>query len=124
MGEAVTRSEAAERLTNSRRCLVRARSKLMEGLEAWHREQTPHTGDRLRHYYLVFKDCRRNLADAKRRNLRVANPVTHKIQSHNLRVCTHAGRQTKPGHFQCAMDVMRAEYDAKRGWHVVCANAR
>lgn len=59
-----------------------------------------------------------------RSNLRVANPVTHKIQPHSLRVCTHAGRQTKPGHFQCAMDVMRAEYDAKRGWHVVCANAR
>lgn len=63
----MTRLEAAERLANSRRCLVRAQSKLMEGLEAWHREQTPHAEDRLRHYYLVFKDCRRNLADAKRR---------------------------------------------------------
>lgn len=65
VGEAVTRLEAAERVTNSRQCLARAQAKLMEGLEAWHREQTPHTEDRLRHYYLVFKDCRRNLRDAE-----------------------------------------------------------
>ena len=60
-------TEAHERMRQSLKCFVRAQAKLMEGLEAWHREKTAHTEDRLQHYYLVFKDCRRNLRDAEER---------------------------------------------------------
>lgn len=42
------------------RAFTRAKEKLFEGLEAWMLEKTPHTEDRLQHYYLVYKDCKRN----------------------------------------------------------------
>jgi len=60
-------AEAREKHSESLKCLVRARAKLMEGLEAWHREKTPHTEERLAHYYLVVRDCQRNVSDASER---------------------------------------------------------
>lgn len=59
--------EASIKHSESLKCLVRARAKLMEGLEAWHREKTPHTEERLTHYYLVARDCQRNVDDASER---------------------------------------------------------
>ncbi|MCU0646659.1 MAG: hypothetical protein MUF00_01575 [Gemmatimonadaceae bacterium] len=60
-------NEAHERLRQSARRFRRAQEKLLEGLEAWHREKTPHTEERLTHYYLVVRDCQRNLVDAEER---------------------------------------------------------
>jgi hypothetical protein len=60
-------AESREKHSESLKCLVRARAKLMEGLEAWHRQKTPHAEERLTHYYLVVRDCQRNVDDASER---------------------------------------------------------
>ncbi len=63
----VAHEAAVLKHSESLKCLVRARAKLMEGLAAWHREKTPHTEERLTHYYLVVRDCQRNVDDASER---------------------------------------------------------
>jgi hypothetical protein len=58
----MTYEELLEREARSCKAYVRAQTKLMEGLQKWVEEgPSEHLNDRLKHYYLVYKDCKANV---------------------------------------------------------------